>query len=148
MANRLLFTFLSIAVMSVGMAYAGDQASPSGTQISSKQNDGKALAAMPDLGETPAPPASEIPIPYPNTSKATDTTKGSKEVKISDKEIQLKNKNNFKKSSGDEPGTQPPNIKRRSDTPRSTDRVKIKGRDVKLKDKDYLNDKSDQNPYP
>ncbi len=151
MANRLLFTFLSIAVISVGMAYAGDQASPSGTQISSKQNDVKELTAIPDVSLTPpsdpaAPPG--VPVPYPNTGMASDTTKGSKNVKISEKGVQLKNESNFEKSSGDEPGTQSPNIRRRSDTPTRTERMKIKGRNVKLKKRDYLDDKTDQNPYP
>ena len=99
MVKRLLITFLGIAVMSIGMAYAGDQASPSGTQVSSKKNDEKALAAMPDVSLTPpstpaAPPG--VPIPYPNTGMASDTAKGSKSVKISGKGVQLKNKSDYK----------------------------------------------------
>ncbi len=38
---------------------------------------------------------------------ASDSTEGSKQVKISDKEIMLKNKSYFKKSSGDEAGSAP-----------------------------------------
>jgi hypothetical protein len=149
MVNRLLFMFLGITIMSIGMAYAGDQASPRSTQISSKQTDGKAVAAMPDVCETPpSSPAGPIPIPYPSIGKSSDTTEGSKKVKISDKEVQLKSKSYYKKSSGDEPGTQSPNIRRSSDTPTSTEKVKIKGRGVGLKNKDYLNDEHDQNPYP
>jgi hypothetical protein len=137
--------------MSIGMAYAGDQASPTRTQISSKQNDGKAVAAMPDVCETPhstpaTPPG--VPVPYPNTGMASDTTEGSKKVKVPGKEVQLKNKSYFKKSSGDEPGTQSSNIRRSSDTPTNTEKAKIKGREVGLKNKDYLNDEYDQNPYP
>ena len=37
---------------------------------------------------------------------ASDTTKGSKKVKVSGKEAGLKNKSNFSKSMGDEAGTQ------------------------------------------
>jgi hypothetical protein len=48
-----------------------------------------------------------IDIPYPNTSLASDTTSGSKKVKISGSEVGLKNKSNYKKSQGDEPGTVP-----------------------------------------
>jgi hypothetical protein len=45
-----------------------------------------------------------VPIPYPNTGKASDTTQGSKTVKISKKEVGLKNKSYFKTSYGDEAG--------------------------------------------
>jgi hypothetical protein len=63
---------------------------------------------MPDVCFTPpenmaTPPG--IPIPYPNTGLASDTTGGSKKVKITDKEVGLKNKSCFKKSSGDEAGS-------------------------------------------
>jgi len=135
--------------MSIGMAYAGDQASPSSTKISSKQNDGKTVAAMPDVCLTPPSTPPGVPIPYPNTGMASDTTEGSKKVKISGEEVMLKNKSNFRKSSGDEPGAQYlPDIERSPDTPTNTQKVKIKGRKVGLKNKDYLNDEYDQNQYP
>lgn len=58
----------------------------------------------PDVCETPSPPApGEIPIPYPNTSQASDTTSGSKTVKTEGKEVMTKGAA-YKKSSGDEPG--------------------------------------------
>jgi len=53
----------------------------------------------------PTPPG--VPIPYPNTGLASDTTKGSKTVQISNKEVMLKNKSYFKKSTGDEAGCTP-----------------------------------------
>jgi len=53
--------------------------------------------------ENPATPPG-IPVPYPNTGMASDTTDGSKSVKISDKEVMLKNKSCFKTSVGDEAG--------------------------------------------
>jgi hypothetical protein len=53
--------------------------------------------------ETPVTPPG-VPIPYPNTGMASDATGGSKKVKISGKEVMLKNKSHFKKSVGDEPG--------------------------------------------
>jgi len=52
-----------------------------------------------------APPAGPVPIPYPNVGKATDTTDGTKKVKIDDKDVTLKDKSSYKKSTGDEPGT-------------------------------------------
>lgn len=74
--------------------------------VSCKAGDGKSICAMPDVCLTPpAPPAGPIPIPYPNTGMATDTDGGSKEVKINDKEVMLKDKSSFKKSTGDEAAT-------------------------------------------
>ena len=148
MVNRLLSMFLGIAVISIGMAYAGDQTSPNSNPISSKQNVGKSVAKMPDECQTPpsspaAPPG--VPVPYPNNGMVSDTTKGSKEVKVSGKEVQLNNKSYFRKSSGDEPGTQSSNTGRTPETPTDAEKVKIKSRDVGLKNKDYPNDKYDQN---
>ena len=78
-----------------------------GREISCKAGDGKSICAFPDVcitpPENPATPPG-VPIPYPNTGMASDTTEGSKSVKISGKEIMLKNKSYFKKSLGDEAG--------------------------------------------
>src|ERR1700755_3203565 len=69
--------------------------------------DGKTICAMPDVcftpPENPATPPG-VPVPYPNTGMASDTTEGSKTVLISDKEIMLKNVSYFKTSTGDEAG--------------------------------------------
>jgi hypothetical protein len=79
-------------------------------EISCKAADGKSICAFPDVCFTPpqtlaTPPG--VPIPYPNTGFATDTTNGSTTVKISGKEVMLKNKSYFKKSTGDEAGCAP-----------------------------------------
>lgn len=62
---------------------------------------------MPDVcftpPENPATPPG-VPIPYPNTAFASDTTDGSKSVQISGKEVMLKNQSYFKTSTGDEAG--------------------------------------------
>jgi len=81
-----------------------------GREISCKAADGKSICAFPDVCFTPpttpaTPPG--VPIPYPNTAFAKDTAKGSKKVKISGKEVMLKNKSYFKKSTGDEAGCAP-----------------------------------------
>lgn len=77
-------------------------------EIACKAAKGKTICAFPDVCFTPpdkVPPTPPgIPIPYPNTGFASDTTKGSKSVKISKKEIVLKNQSYFKKSTGDEAG--------------------------------------------
>ena len=79
-----------------------------GREISCKAADGKSICAFPDVcftpPENPATPPG-VPIPYPNTGMAKDTTSGSKSVKITGKEVMLKNKSYFKKSTGDEAGS-------------------------------------------
>jgi hypothetical protein len=74
--------------------------------ISCKAGVGMSICAFPDVClSPPSPPAGPVPIPYPNTALASDTTSGSKKVKISKKEVTLKNKSYFKKSTGDEAAT-------------------------------------------
>src|ERR1044071_1112818 len=81
-----------------------------GREISCKAADGKTICAMPDVcfppPQTPATPPG-VPIPYPNTGFASDTTEGSKSVMISGKEIMLKRSSYFKTSTGDEAGCAP-----------------------------------------
>src|SRR5829696_4558042 len=78
-----------------------------GREIACKAGSGKSICAFPDVcmtpPESPATPPG-VPVPYPNTGIASDTTEGSKRVKISGKEVMLKNKSYFKKSTGDEAG--------------------------------------------
>lgn len=76
-------------------------------EVSCKAAAGKSICAFPDVCFTPpmtpaTPPG--VPIPYPNTGMASDTTSGSTSVQISGKEVMLKNKSYFKKSMGDEAG--------------------------------------------
>lgn len=79
-------------------------------EVSCKQAAGKSICAFPDVcftpPQTPATPPG-VPIPYPNTGLASDTTDGSSTVKISGQEVMLKNKSYFKKSTGDEAGCTP-----------------------------------------
>lgn len=76
-------------------------------EISCKAASGKSICAFPDVcftpPENPATPPG-VPVPYPNTGMASDTTDGSSTVKISGQEVMLKNKSYFKKSTGDEAG--------------------------------------------
>lgn len=88
----------------------GNDVFANGMEISCKAADGKSICAFPDVCFTPpltpaTPPG--VPIPYPNTGMASDCTSGSKNVKISGKEVMLKNKSYFKKSMGDEAGCAP-----------------------------------------
>lgn len=81
-----------------------------GMSVACKAAEGKSVAATPDVCFTPplspaTPPG--VPIPYPNTGMASDTTEGSKTVLISDQEIMLKDRSYFKQSTGDEAGNTP-----------------------------------------
>ncbi len=76
-------------------------------EVSCKAAAGKTICAFPDVCMTPpenpaTPPG--IPVPYPNTGMASDTTDGSKKVSIGGQEVGLKNKSCFKRSMGDEAG--------------------------------------------
>ena len=79
-------------------------------QISSKAMGGKSICQFPDVcftpPQTPATPPG-VPIPYPNTGLAGDTSDGSRSVKIGGEEIMLKNRSAFKTSTGDEAGAAP-----------------------------------------
>lgn len=81
-----------------------------GRELSCKSASGKSIASFPDVCFTPpqAPPTPlGVPIPYPNTGMSKDTTQGTRTVKITGKEVMLKNKSHFKKSYGDEAGRAP-----------------------------------------
>jgi hypothetical protein len=76
-------------------------------EVACKAADGKSICCFPDVCMTPpenpaTPPG--VPVPYPNTGMASDTTDGSRSVQISGKEVMLKNKSYFTKSMGDEAG--------------------------------------------
>jgi len=79
-----------------------------GRELNCKKGSGKSICAFPDVCWTPPdkvpPTPTGVPVPYPNTGMASDCSKGSKKVKISGKEVLLKNSSHFKKSMGDEAG--------------------------------------------
>lgn len=76
-----------------------------GREIACKSGSGKVIAAFPDVCFTPpdkVPPTPPgVPIPYPVTSMASDTNKGTKKVLISSKEAMKRDASNFKKCNGD-----------------------------------------------
>jgi hypothetical protein len=75
-------------------------------EIACKAADGTAPAAFPDTClSPPPPPAGPLPIPYPNTAKASDTTNGSTTVMICGQEVMLKDQSTFKQSMGNEAAT-------------------------------------------
>src|SRR5438045_7211977 len=88
----------------------GNEVYANGMELACKGGEGKSICAFPDVcftpPQTPATPPG-VPIPYPNTGMASDTTDGSKTVQISGQEVMLKNKSYFKKSTGDEAGSAP-----------------------------------------
>lgn len=88
----------------------GNPVFANGMEISSKSMGGKSICEFPDVcftpPQTPATPPG-VPIPYPNTGLASDTTDGSTTVKIGNQEVMLKDKSDFKQSTGDEAGAAP-----------------------------------------
>lgn len=81
-----------------------------GNEVSCKAAAGKSICAFPDVCFTPpltpaTPPG--VPIPYPNTGMASDTSGGSKTVQISGSEVMKKDSSYFKQSTGDEAGSAP-----------------------------------------
>jgi hypothetical protein len=77
-----------------------------GREISGKASTNKSIGAMPCVAlSPPAPPVGPVPIPYPNTAVASDTTNGSKTVTRGGKEVGLKNVSTYKTSTGNEPAT-------------------------------------------
>ncbi len=82
-------------------------------EISCKKADGKTVCAFPDVCLTPPPSVPSpfgpgVPVPYPNTGMAKDTSNGTRSVKITGKEIIKKNVSYYKTSYGDEAGTATP----------------------------------------
>lgn len=79
-------------------------------EISSKSMGGRSIAQFPDVcftpPQTPATPLG-VPIPYPNTAMASDTTEGSTTVTIGGEAVMLRDKSHFKTSVGDEAGAAP-----------------------------------------
>ncbi len=79
-------------------------------EVSCKSAAGKSVACFPDVCFTPpqAPPTPMgVPIPYPNTGMSKDATNGTRTIKITGKEVMLKDKSYFKTSYGDEAGCAP-----------------------------------------
>lgn len=77
-----------------------------GREVSAEKSDDQSVGAMPDVClSPPSPPAGPIPIPYPNFSKASDMTDGTKTVKIAGGQAGMKDQSNYKTSKGDEAAT-------------------------------------------
>jgi hypothetical protein len=88
----------------------GDPVYANSNEVHSKSMGGKTICNLPDVcftpPQTPATPPG-VPIPYPNTGMASDTSEGSRTVKVNGEEVMLKNSSAFKQSTGDEAGSAP-----------------------------------------
>lgn len=83
-----------------------DRAFANGRAIICKSSGGTSTGAFPDVCLTPpAPPVGPLPVPYPNTGKASDITGGSKSVTIDGKEVLLRDSSCFSKTTGNEAAT-------------------------------------------
>lgn len=77
-----------------------------GKEVSSKKTTNKSAPAMMSVClSPPSPPAGPVPIPYPVTDMASNTTDGTGSVFIKQKEVGKKNGSNYKKCKGNEPAT-------------------------------------------
>lgn len=77
-----------------------------GLEVSGKATPNKTIAAMPDVClSPPPPPAGPVPIPYPLTGMASDTTDGCTSVFVKGKEAGKKNASKYSRTTGDEPAT-------------------------------------------
>ena len=82
-----------------------------GLEIACKAGDGKSVACFPDVCfSPPAPPAGWVPVPYPNTAYARDTTNGSITVFISGKPVMKKDRSYFRTSTGNEAAAGPKGV--------------------------------------
>lgn len=88
----------------------GDPVFANSNEVHGKSMGGKTICNLPDVcftpPQTPATPPG-VPIPYPNTGMASDTSEGSRTVKVNGEEVMLKNSSAFKQSTGDEAGAAP-----------------------------------------
>ncbi len=77
-----------------------------GMEVSGKATPNKTIAAMPDVClSPPPPPAGPVPIPYPMTGMASDTSDGCTSVIVKGKEAGKKNSTKYSKTMGNEPAT-------------------------------------------
>jgi hypothetical protein len=84
----------------------GTEVYANGMEIACKAASGSASGAFPDTCLTPPPPpAGPVPVPYPNSAYASDTTDGTTTVMIVGQEVMLKDQSTFKKSVGNEAAT-------------------------------------------
>ncbi|UOD30523.1 DUF4150 domain-containing protein [Massilia violaceinigra] len=84
----------------------GTEVFANNNEICCKASSGKTFLPPSDVClSPPPPPGTPIPIPYPNTSFASDLTNGSSTVFIKRTEIALENVSYFSTSTGNEPAT-------------------------------------------
>ncbi len=72
------------------------------------QSSNGIASAFPDVCKTPSP-VGPVPIPYPNISQSSNTSKGSQTVKMDGNPIMLKD-SEFSMSTGDEAGSAGGNV--------------------------------------
>jgi hypothetical protein len=100
--KALILMILGVAFMFTGKVYAEQKVFVNTSGITHKSSGGMSVT-FPDVCKTPSP-GGPVPIPYPNIVKSSDTSKGTKKVKMNGKPIIPKD-SNFKMGIGDEDGT-------------------------------------------
>jgi hypothetical protein len=77
-----------------------------GREVSAVKDNTHVMGAMPDVClSPPSPPVGPIPIPYPNFSQASDTSNGSRKVKIGGEQANLQASSDYGSCKGDEAAT-------------------------------------------
>ena len=100
--KALILMILGVAFIFTGKVYAEQKVFVNSKGITPKSSGGMSVM-FPDVCKTPSP-GGPVPIPYPNIGMSSDTSKGSKKVKMNGNPIMLKG-SNFKMGTGDEAGT-------------------------------------------
>ncbi|MFN0113196.1 MAG: PAAR-like domain-containing protein [Paracoccaceae bacterium] len=72
--------------------------------LSHKASMGIAMATVPDVCKTPAPPAPPVPIPYPNIAQSSTLSGGTTTVKADGGQMCANQPSKYDMSNGDEAG--------------------------------------------
>lgn len=77
-----------------------------GREVSAAKDVTHIMGAMPDVClSPPPPPAGPVPIPYPNFSQASDTSSGSRTVKVGGEQANLQASSDYASCKGDQAAT-------------------------------------------
>ncbi len=95
--------FYHLATLSYGVVVALPEETEDNIEKAvEKVREAEKAEPVSDVCDTPSP-GEPVDVPYPNTGMSSDTSSGSKKVKIEGGEAMVKD-TAFEKSSGDEPG--------------------------------------------
>ena len=100
--SLILIIILGITLIFSGKVIGEETVFENSKGITHKSSGGISVA-FPDVCKTPSP-GGPVPIPYPKIGKSSDTSKGSKKVKMNGK-LTMPKGSSFEMGAGDEAGT-------------------------------------------